>query len=268
MVIYTKSDFLDLEECHCGKSLFRFHDTSKNIYVVKCAYSNTEYDIKTKKWIIAKKQSCGFVGTYQGDKPVLKKKEIIPIKKVIEVESKINIKLELLFKFLLVSRCSETLQEINLIVVDILKRNPQKIYYYPTTTIFMKESHRESFEDYYKRIFSKDNSDKIEIKIQPILNKPVFFLKHFLLPSTVKKEPVKIIKNKIKEKSHFIDTPLEESCSDDESCSEDSENNDNDNDSDYSDIIAPIDEEEPGDEEELSEENYESSPESDYDYND
>ena len=81
MVLYNKKDFDSIEECHCGKPLFRFHDTTKNILIAKCAYSNIEFDIKTKKWIVSKKQSCGFVGTYHCGKPVLIENKIIIKKK-------------------------------------------------------------------------------------------------------------------------------------------------------------------------------------------
>ena len=65
MVKFSKLDFFELEECKCNKPLFRFHDTSKNTYIAKCAYTTIEYDLKLKSWVTSKKQPCDFIGYYQ-----------------------------------------------------------------------------------------------------------------------------------------------------------------------------------------------------------
>ena len=42
----TKNEFDEINECDCGKNLYRYHDSSNNIYFAKCAYVKEEYDIK------------------------------------------------------------------------------------------------------------------------------------------------------------------------------------------------------------------------------
>lgn len=41
----TKFAFDDLTECECGKKLFRYHNTSTNVFYAKCS----NYDTKSKK---------------------------------------------------------------------------------------------------------------------------------------------------------------------------------------------------------------------------
>jgi len=167
----TKDDFFSIEDCNCGKPVFRYHNTSKNMFVMKCGYSEQEYDIKTKKWITSKKQPCKMFYAYCGERPVFTE-----IKKIID--NKINIpettleeRLKLLFSFLYVSNRTSTLSEIDILVITRLKREPRKIFYFPTTTLFMKESHRESFKEYETRIFSEKIIDRELYLTQPVVKK-------------------------------------------------------------------------------------------------
>ena len=48
--IITKQQYSDLDECDCGKSPFKYHDVTKNVYIAKCANVKHELDLKTKKW--------------------------------------------------------------------------------------------------------------------------------------------------------------------------------------------------------------------------
>jgi hypothetical protein len=234
MVFYTRRDFFELEECHCGKALFRFHDTTKNIYVAKCQYTPTEFDLKMKRWVTSKKQPCNFIGTFNGERPVFS--ELTNTVKRITKNTSINLeeRLNILFSFLIVSKLNSTLQEIDLIVKNRLRREPRKIYYYPTTGLFMREAGRESFEDYRTRIFSKKIIDYSEPppKVVPKLP-PVTFVKSEIIP---KKVVTKVSTPRKKTVAHhFIDTPEEPET--ENSDSESSEEQDSDKeDSDYSDV--------------------------------
>jgi hypothetical protein len=170
---YTQSSFLEIDECFCGKKAFKYNDTSRNIFIAKCSMYSHDFDLKSKKWSKSKKQPCGFFCIYHGPRPVFK--EIVNIIKTVSVEKQVSPnealeeRLKLFFKFLFVSNHTSTLDEINLLVQNNLKRKPRIIYYYPTTTSFMKESHRESFIDYQTRIFSEKIIDRsIPIKITPV----------------------------------------------------------------------------------------------------
>ena len=162
----TKNDFDEINECDCGKNLYRYHDSSKNIYFAKCAYMKEEYDIKKKTWITSKKQPCKTFICYHGPQPIfteIKKKE-----KVIFLPLKINLEesLKRMFNYLFLSTHSSTIDEINYIVKYQLNREPRKTFYFPTTPPFMKISHRESFQDYHDRIFSQKILDVLQtIKI-------------------------------------------------------------------------------------------------------
>ena len=77
--LLSKEDFFDIEECECGKPVFKFHNTSKNMYVMKCVNTPQEYDLKAKKWVASKKQPCKMYNVYKGEPVVInqiKKKEI------------------------------------------------------------------------------------------------------------------------------------------------------------------------------------------------
>ena len=156
--ILTKNDFFKIDECYCGKRVFRYHNSSKNYYVARCSNPKEEYDTKLKKWVNSKKQPCDFYCTHQGEPPIfletnktvlIKKEQIIPDK-----NKTLEEKLKLLFQFVFVSNHTTTLDEINVVVLNNLKREPRKAYYYPSPG-HMRISHYESLEEYRDRIFSK-----------------------------------------------------------------------------------------------------------------
>jgi len=170
----TRDDFFNIDECDCGKPVFRYHNTSKNMFMLKCSYVNEEFDLKTKKWVMSKKTPCKLLCAFSGERPVH-----VEIKKIIEAKILTKIttleeQLKLLFSFLHISNRSSTLDEINLLVQHKLRRFPRKVFYFPTTTAFMKESHRETFKEYESRIFSEkiiDRSYKVVVKpIKPPSN--------------------------------------------------------------------------------------------------
>jgi hypothetical protein len=162
MTNYTKNDFLEIEDCKCGKRVFKYNNTTKNIFIAKCGYCSDEYDSKSKKWIKSKKKICNFLAMYHGPRPVfaeIKNKVFAPPRPPQDPNKILEEQLRVLFKFLFVSSHTSTLDEINLLVRLKLKRKERIIYYFPTTTWYMKESHRESFEDYHTRIFSQEIID-------------------------------------------------------------------------------------------------------------
>jgi hypothetical protein len=147
----TKKDFYNLTECPCGKKVFRYHNTSKNVFVARCSNFS---DPKLKK----KTEPCDLYCTYNDFRPVFTeiKNKIHSIKPRMEDPSKnLEERLKILFSFLFVSNHSSTLDEINILVKRNLKREPRKTFYFPTTALFNRISHLESFEDYRDRIFSK-----------------------------------------------------------------------------------------------------------------
>ena len=156
--ILTKNAFFQIDECNCGKKPFSYHNTSKNEYYSKCTLTKEEFDIKTKKWVVSKKQPCNFYCVYFGERPVIleevKKVLIVKANKILDVNKILEEKLRLLFKFVFVSNHTATLDEINVLVTNNLKRESRKPYYYPSPG-HMRISHYESIEEYRDRIFSK-----------------------------------------------------------------------------------------------------------------
>lgn len=253
--LLTKNDFDEIEECNCGKPVFRYHNVSKNQFVMKCAYTNMEYDLKEKEWVASKKQPCKLYNIYNGERPIfneIKNKVINPYIEKFDLEKR----LRFLFNFLMVSNHSSTIQEIDLLVINHLKREPRKSFYFPSIG-HLRLSHKESFEDYRDRIFSEKIVDKLEKKPE-IKN---FFAKKSKIPVSktfaVTKKPVK---EHVVEKQYceFIVDP------DDESNSQDSEfesesDNDNTDHSEHSDLSEKesiSDSEEIIEESEPEEENY------------
>jgi hypothetical protein len=164
----TQQEWIELDECECGGPLFKFHDVATNIFVVKCGHvkETLEFETKTKKklWFISKKQPCGFMCICINEKPdysSFKKQETV--KEIITSES-VNKKLEEnlrdLFKYYFLNKRETIIQEINLIVKYKLFRKPRITYYLPTTELLLRESHKESIEDYRTRIFSIPIVDK------------------------------------------------------------------------------------------------------------
>jgi len=201
--VLTKYAFDEIEDCYCGKPVFKYQNISTNVYFAKCANTKEEYDIKTRKWVVSKKQPCNLNCVFYGERPVFKE-----IKNETNFKSERKISLEnnlrSLFRFLYISTRSTTIQEIDIIVQYTLKRQPRKIYYYPSIGQ-MRISHYESYEDYEKRIFSEKIVDRREtIK-------------------TVDIKPLKVIKQKqikIKEEPLFVEIPEKDSDSDSNSDSE------------------------------------------------
>ena len=176
--ILTKYAFCNIEECHCGKPVFKYHNTSKNVYILKCAYVKYDYDIKTKKWPLSKKQPCALYCIYHAERPVLFKKIENTIIKITKFkEFTLEKRLRTLFSFLHVSNRTSTIQEVDLLVVNNLKREPRKIYYYPSIG-HLRISHRETFKDYETRIFSEEI---IDLEITPSTPSPREHLKSIFL---------------------------------------------------------------------------------------
>ena len=156
----TKSAYQDLYECECGKPFFKFQDTSQNRYVSKCNYTKEEFNVKTRKWTPCKKQPCNDYFVYLGPKPVFAKIENI-IKEINRIPTlTLEQKLQNMFRFLHVSNRTSTIDEINLFVKYTLNRPPLKIYYFPCTSGHLRISHRESYTDFEKRIFSEKIVDR------------------------------------------------------------------------------------------------------------
>ena len=171
------NDWISTESCPCGGPIFKYHNVSKNTYIMKCGIVKEVFDVEpiTKKWIWvkAKKQQCKFNATYHGERPVF---EQIPKKnKIIFFENphkKLHNDLKRLFRFVLIDPKKSVLQEIDIIVRKKLFRIPRRIYYFPTAGPFMEESHREPLQDFHDRIFSREIIDKsykiVKNKIQEL----------------------------------------------------------------------------------------------------
>jgi hypothetical protein len=236
----TKNEYDSIDECNCGGPIFKYHDTSRNKYIIKCGYFKKviDFDKQTKRriWITPKKSACDWMCVYNGERPIFKEINNTLIKSITKNKNEKNIheqleqKLKVLFKFLYVSTHSSTLDEINILVKFHLLREPRKRFYYPTTDLIMRFS-EESFEDYEKRIFSEKILDLYEtIKEKEKINCPITlpFLKN------TKNIPTKVLLKK-KTISQFVEvTDDEESdketedCSDEEQSSNDSSEEDSD----------------------------------------
>jgi hypothetical protein len=157
-------DWRNLENCKCGGPLFKFQNTSKNVFVVKCGYVKENFEIEpiTKKWIWVpcKKQPCKFLEEFHGTLPVFEEKiEIIKKINTINPHQTLYDTLDRLFRFVLIEPKKGVLQEIDLLVKYKLRRIPRRIYYFPTAGPFMEISHKETLQDYRKRIFSREIVD-------------------------------------------------------------------------------------------------------------
>ena len=271
-LVLTKKDFLQIEECNCGKKPFKYIDTSKNIYTSKCNYTKEEYDIKSKKWIISKKQPCDFYCVYYGDRPIFEEVKKIIIKKAQKLQDPNKILYETLkglFRFVFVSNHTATLDEINILVKNSLKKEPRKVYYYPSPG-HLRISHFELLEDYRDRIFSKkiidlSNIQQVKQQEKPIVyfkvrndqNKPSIIKPSIIKPSIIKPSIIKPITSK------FIVVSDDESGSDKEDDESGSDNEDSDSVSfrelsDYEDEISNTGEEDEEEEEVIDEdESYE-----------
>ena len=159
----TKEKYDSIEECQCGGPVFKYHDTSKNVFVIKCGYFKkvleVEKETKKRMWVVSKKPACDWVCKYNGPRPVFNEINITLNKYIeksnLDPHKQLEQKLKLLFRFLYVSNHTSTLDEINVLVKNSLYREPRKTFYYPTVGAFMRVSHYEPFDEYEKRIFSK-----------------------------------------------------------------------------------------------------------------
>jgi hypothetical protein len=199
-------DYNDYSECECGGPLFKYHDSTRNVFVVKCGYVKENLDMKTKTWSKSKKQPCSFVNIHKSDSPDYNNLVLPQRERVLPENPHENLRenLESLFKFYKLAKKDITIQEINSLVKFKLNRKTRITYYLVTAGPVLMESHRESMDDYYSRIFSR-----------PIINIP------YSRTTTIKNIPKK------KNKSHFIETELNS-----DSGSEDTESEHSD--SDYS----------------------------------
>ena len=207
----SKKDFFDITDCECGKKVFKYYDTTKNQHVLKCC----NYKDPKK----SKSGPCGMFYMYCDIRPVFEeiKNKIIKKSEILKDPSKIlEEKLRILFKFLYVSNHTATLDEINILVKNSLKREPRKVYYFPTTAAFNRISHYETFKEYEERIFSKKIVD-LNFEIKKEQEQPVWFIDKSLLPKIKIHEPVvkrKIIKKVNPVKNNFIIVPEDNSDSD------------------------------------------------------
>lgn len=263
--VITKKAYDAIDECECGGPIFKYQNTSSNVYYIQCGYFNKVLEIdkfsKKKLWIDPKKKSCNWRCVYHGSRPEYPEiqKRVVEFVERIEPDpdKALERKLNLLFKFLMISKNSSTLDEINILVKNNLFREPRKIYYYPSIG-HMRVSHYESFEDYYERIFSKKIID-LSILQQP--NKEI------KIPQ--KQKVVKTKKSNTFIESQFIVTSDAEECSDNESERSDSDESEHSHNSDYSDVSDKDDKDDT--EEVLSEGFYEEAESECYDeedYND
>jgi hypothetical protein len=154
--------------CKCGGPIFKYFHTGKNIYIIKCGYVKETFEIESKttkkKWIWSKnkKQPCNFIGAVHGEvgKFPEPKQKTNTLKSMENPHKILYEQLKSLFSFVLIEPRESKIQEINLLVKNKLHRKPRKIYYYPTIGPFMRESHKESLQEYHDRIFSREIIDK------------------------------------------------------------------------------------------------------------
>jgi len=188
----TKKAFFEITECKCGKYPFKYHNTSKNEFILKCNTTKEEFDMKTKKWVKSKKQPCDMWYAYYGERPIFKEINNVLLKKAktvsVNKDKILEEKLRLLFQFVFVSNHTSTLDEINILVKNSLKREPRITFYYPSIGHFMRISHYEPLEEYRDRIFSQKIVDSTDL--QPPVAPKVKEVK--LVPTLIKKSNKKV----------------------------------------------------------------------------
>ncbi len=233
----TKEKYDLIEDCECGGPVFKYHDTTKNVFVAKCGYFSKvmEIDKKTKKitWVDSKKPACDWICKYNGERPVFS--EINSnLNKYIEKTTKdphkqLEEKLKLLFKFLYVSNHTSTLDEINVLVKNNLYREPRKTFYYPSIGLSMRVSHYEPFDEYEKRIFSKKIIDVSSILYEKHLARKAELEKKESLQrkkSTPRKKEAELVEEPVVSQFIVVDSDSEQS---------DSEQSDSENENEISD---------------------------------
>ena len=145
----TNDEYKEITHCSCGTSIFKYHDSSKNMFIAKCKNVKELYDTKTKSWINSKKQPCGFICIFKDETPIFKKE--IVIKKIKEISPNphkiLRYNLDNLFRYYYLDKSrTTTLQEIDYLVKFSLWR-PQKQL-------------DETMEQYQKRIYSEKIIDR------------------------------------------------------------------------------------------------------------
>ena len=236
----TKKDFFEIEECKCGKTPFRYHNTSKNEFIIKCNTPPEEYDLKLRKWTKCKRQPCDLLCAYYGERPIFEQIKKTLIKRAnahTDYNKILEEKLRLLFQFVTISNHTSTLDEINILVKNNLKKEPRKTYYSPSPSYFMPIVGYETLEDYRDRIFSEKIIDRTTSE-EITHNEPVVFVESPYIERTVRRKTPKVFKpvKPVKSNNNFIVV------SDDESeCSEINEQSDNETEtsrdlSDYEDV--------------------------------
>ena len=238
----TKKDFFEIEECKCGKTPFKYHNTSKNEFILKCNTPPEEYDLKTRKWTKCKRQPCDLLCAYYGERPIFEQIKKTLIKRAsaqTDYNKVLEEKLRLLFQFVTISNHTSTLDEINILVKNNLKKEPRKTYYSPSPSHFMPIVGYETLEDYRDRIFSEKIIDRTTF-IEPEHHESVVFVESPYLERkvVVRRKTPKVVKpsKPVKLNNNFIVV------SDDESeCSEVNEQSDNETEtsrdlSDYEDV--------------------------------
>jgi hypothetical protein len=111
MKVVDKNTFSEIEKCNCGKDPFRYHNTSKNVFNAKCSSFKYEYTRDLKNITESKKKPCDFHYVYYGERPVF----IDTIKKALNiktVEISLEERLRVLFRFVMVSNHSSTLDKL------------------------------------------------------------------------------------------------------------------------------------------------------------
>jgi hypothetical protein len=223
-------EYSEIDECHCRKAVFKYTDVTRNISVLKCSSFGKEYIAKTKEWVDSKRPPCELFCICTGESPefpvAVVRKTLATVVDTQEDRNKVlTDKLNILFRFAKMTTRTSTMDEINYLVRFHLGREPRKTYYFPTTTAFMKISHRESIEDYQTRIFSN-----------PIIDLT------FVKPPEIKTKCKSKSRSKSKKTHSFIETTeLEEeiqSNTDGDSQGSDSEFESERGDSDYEDLTG------------------------------
>ena len=165
-------------QCNCGGKLNKWNNISDNTFHVMCAKPKYECDLKAKKWTkpSVRRRSCGYHKIFKGGKShefseKISLKEELPPKKYKFKAHTLEEDLRQKFKYLLLSGHSGTLQQIDIIVKQKLKREPRRKYYNGQHNAFLYDE--EDIEVYYKRIFSQkiiDKSSKSSSKVRSLPN--------------------------------------------------------------------------------------------------
>jgi hypothetical protein len=105
-------DWTEYDECDCGGPLFKYHDVTSNVFVVKCGYVKETLDIKSRVWSSSKKQPCKFINIHKSDNPdynnlILPKREKVVLD---DPHKTLHNKLDSMFKFYFLAKKDITIQ--------------------------------------------------------------------------------------------------------------------------------------------------------------